>query len=256
MLVPLRIPVSFTTDATGAGSVPIIPTQAYNSSMTFVGSIGGAAPAWVISGGGLPLAVGQGNYFMAGPMICYPGEQITISVTGATPATTVSGTMTGQFSTVSASELPTQPLTVNGVTNAQSGGLQRLGFEVFAQDNTLNNIIPGASPGLAVITLYALVWHFVPVNNANLNTPPPVGYYFVTFQGAGSPGGQFIEGAGYNVVTAVGGMASPTRDLELWNHPEKCIPGAGFGMTMRTPAIGSVPTAGVGVVGHVIYTQQ
>lgn len=258
MLYPIRIPVTITTDSTGAGSAQATVSMAYAASVTFSAStLGGAAPAWVITGTALPLAVGAGNLFQAGPLTVYAGELITISVTGAAPNISIQCTLVGSYSTVGVSELPPQTLAVSGVTNSQAGGLQRLSFLVAAQDNTTVNII---IPGVAGqrIRLYHVVWSFSPWDNASPfgTTPPPVAMYAAGLQ-SDAGGGSYIDYMAYQVASAVGGLSSPTRDLELWNHPE-VVGNVGSGLIgrMAGPAIATVPTAGIWMTGHLIYTQQ
>jgi len=117
--LPVSVPFSGTTDATGAFSFTTFVRQSFWCTVKVSAEAQGGAVQWAVrGGGGLPLDYGSGPRLSVGPFVVAPSDHVTISVVGAQPNTAVIGNIWGkQFPDASgaadALNLSANPLTVS-----------------------------------------------------------------------------------------------------------------------------------------------
>lgn len=110
-------PFSGTTDINGNLTIKFIPFNAYWSSFVVAGQASGN-PIWTISKLGQAFLIpGAGPNVCLGPVVFGPNETLIIQISGATPTTTVTGTIWGDQSTIQdGSDLPSTLPTSSGST--------------------------------------------------------------------------------------------------------------------------------------------
>ncbi len=100
MSTPFTTAWTGTTDNAGNVTVTLTPNASYATSLIVAGQATGN-PLWSIFKGGQFLLPGVGPQVGLGPIRFSPNEQLKIQITGATPNSTVTGTIWGNQSTSS-----------------------------------------------------------------------------------------------------------------------------------------------------------
>jgi hypothetical protein len=206
-----------------------------------------------IAWGGLPLSLPpSGAIPSTFARVLYPGQTAVFDkgVTDENPLQLLPRTnWYGSFS------IDTEPFTDSVVQTqpaAPGTGILRANLAAVVTATGAANaavIVPAVAG--ETVTLYYLAWSIVPTTAA-LGVPP-VGLYEARWQTTAGGASGITEHA-VMVATAVGAIASPEQELDLWSHPAT-VGAIGAGAGLQVEAV-SLPVGGALLVaGMLMYSQ-
>jgi len=125
MPTPVRILFAGQTDASGAAQIPVKAPPTMYAVLSVVGQATGN-PNWTVQAAGQLLTFGNGPQVSLGPLLTTPGENLVITLSGATPSAQVTGTLAGnQYLTAEEAAANYQPMP-NAISLNTFQGRQRL----------------------------------------------------------------------------------------------------------------------------------